>query len=583
MICYSQNISVVGGEYMPISALIFLAVIFVLVYSLRMARISALVAFLLAGVLSGPHAFNLFELNQTWQFLGDIGILFLWFTIGLEINMRRLWSLRHTIFGFGAAQVLMVAVMLFPMLFGMTVWSVMGCVMVALMLAMSSTSSAMDMLASRNQLNTNMGRQAFSILLFQDLLSIPLLAMLPIFAGKGFNLGASAIDVIVISGALLISVAVIGRFVLNPLLRLVAKLKSKEAFLLAVVLNIAIWAVLLDLMGLPTGLGAFLAGMLMSETIYRHQIDAQIEPYATLFLALFFIVLGMGLDLRMLAENWYIVLGGLVALVSVKFIAIFIVARVRNVDIPDATMIALLLAQGGEFGLLMLQTLKTANINAIPMAHQEILSAIIILSIMTTPIMMFGYDQLRRKGLLMSQRISRTVDTTNPDINPEVMICGFGRVGQIIAQMLENQKIPYIAIDLDLGAVMIGQERGFNVVYGDATNDAVLREFGLGKRKLRTVVVALDNAVTARKSVLAVRSVSKRLKIFARARNLAESQTLIQDGAYISMPETIESSFFLGRSVLSHFGKSDSTIQHMLAEMRKNNYAQLEKQISDKQ
>ena len=568
---------------MPISALIFLAVIFVLVYSLRMARISALVAFLLAGVLSGPHAFNLFELNQTWQFLGDIGILFLWFTIGLEINMRRLWSLRHTIFGFGAAQVLMVAVMLFPMLFGMTAWSVMGCVMVALMLAMSSTSSAMDMLASRNQLNTNMGRQAFSILLFQDLLSIPLLAMLPIFAGKGFNLGASAIDVIVISGALLISVAVIGRFVLNPLLRLVAKLKSKEAFLLAVVLNIAIWAVLLDLMGLPTGLGAFLAGMLMSETIYRHQIDAQIEPYATLFLALFFIVLGMGLDLRMLAENWYIVLGGLVALVSVKFIAIFIVARVRNVDIPDATMIALLLAQGGEFGLLMLQTLKTANINAIPMAHQEILSAIIILSIMTTPILMFGYDQLRRKGLLMSQRISRTVDATNPDIKPAVMICGFGRVGQIIAQMLENQKIPYIAIDLDLGAVMIGQERGFNVVYGDATNDAVLREFGLGKRKLRTVVVALDNAVTARKSVLAVRSVSKQLKIFARARNLAESQTLIRDGAYISMPETIESSFFLGRSVLSHFGKSDSTIQHMLAEMRKNNYAQLEKQISDKQ
>ena len=568
---------------MPISALIFLAVIFVLVYSLRMARISALVAFLLAGVLSGPHAFNLFELNQTWQFLGDIGILFLWFTIGLEINMRRLWSLRHTIFGFGAAQVLMVAVMLFPMLFGMTVWSVMGCVMVALMLAMSSTSSAMDMLASRNQLNTNMGRQTFSILLFQDLLSIPLLAMLPIFAGKGFNLGASAIDVIVISGALLISVAVIGRFVLNPLLRLVAKLKSKEAFLLAVVLNIAIWAVLLDLMGLPTGLGAFLAGMLMSETIYRHQIDAQIEPYATLFLALFFIVLGMGLDLRMLAENWYIVLGGLVALVSVKFIAIFIVARVRNVDIPDATMIALLLAQGGEFGLLMLQTLKTANINAIPMAHQEILSAIIILSIMTTPILMFGYDQLRRKGLLMSQRISRTVDATNPNIKPAVMICGFGRVGQIIAQMLENQKIPYIAIDLDLGAVMIGQERGFNVVYGDATNDAVLREFGLGKRKLRTVVVALDNAVTARKSVLAVRSVSKQLKIFARARNLAESQTLIRDGAYISMPETIESSFFLGRSVLSHFGKSDGTIQHMLAEMRKNNYAQLEKQISDKQ
>ena len=326
---------------MPISVLIFLAVVFVLVYSLRMAKISALVAFLFAGILSGPYVFNLFELDGTWQFLGDIGILFLWFTIGLEINIRRLWNLRHTIFGFGAAQVMMVAIMLFPLLFGVTVWSVMGCVMVSLMLAMSSTSSAMDLLVSRNQLNTNMGRQTFSILLFQDLLSIPLLAMLPVFAGRSFNLGASAIDVIVISVALIISVVVVGRFVLNPLLKLVSKLKSPEAFLLAVMLNIVLWAVLLDLMGLPAGLGAFLAGMLMSETVYRHQIDAQVGPYATMFLALFFIVLGMGLNLPMLGENWYIVLGGLIGLISIKFIAIFIVARVRNVDIPDATMIAL--------------------------------------------------------------------------------------------------------------------------------------------------------------------------------------------------------------------------------------------------
>ncbi|MBQ3039138.1 MAG: cation:proton antiporter, partial [Alphaproteobacteria bacterium] len=191
---------------MPISVLIFLGVLFVLVYALRMAKIGALVAFLFAGILSGPYVFNLFEINETWQFLGDIGIMFLWFTIGLEINIRRLWNLRHTIFGFGAAQVMMVVVMLFPLLFGVTVWSIMGCVMVSLMLAMSSTSSAMDLLTSRNQLNTNMGRQTFSILLFQDLLSIPLLAMLPVFAGKSFDLGASAIDVIVISVALVLSV-----------------------------------------------------------------------------------------------------------------------------------------------------------------------------------------------------------------------------------------------------------------------------------------------------------------------------------------------------------------------------------------
>ncbi len=568
---------------MPISVLIFLGILFVLVYALRMAKIGALVAFLFAGILSGPYVFNLFEINETWQFLGDIGIMFLWFTIGLEINIRRLWNLRHTIFGFGAAQVMMVVVMLFPLLFGVTVWSIMGCVMVSLMLAMSSTSSAMDLLTTRNQLNTNMGRQTFSILLFQDLLSIPLLAMLPVFAGKSFDLGASAIDVIVISVALVLSVVVIGRFILNPLLKLVSKLKSNEAFLLAVMLNIVIWAVLLDLMGLPAGLGAFLAGMLMSETVYRHQIDAQIGPYATLFLALFFIVLGMGFNLPMLGENWYIVLGGLVGLMVVKFVAIFMVARVRNVDIPDATMIALLLANGGEFGLLMLQTLKTSGIQAIPAAHQEILSAIIVLSIMMTPVLLAIYDYLRRTGKLMVVRTSRTLSDADDSIKPDVIICGFGRVGQIVAQMLDAQNITYLAIDMDVSTIMIARARGQNVVYGDTTNERVLREFGLHPRKIRAVVVALDNAGTARSTVRAIRAIAPRMKIFARARNLADSKVLLKDGVFSATPETIESSFFLGHRVLNHLGTSDSEIKKMLSEMRADNYMELSSQISDKQ
>ena len=568
---------------MPISVLIFLGILFVLVYALRRAKIGALVAFLFAGILSGPYVFNLFELNDTWQFLGDIGIMFLWFTIGLEINIRRLMNLRRTIFGFGAAQVMMVAVMLFPLLFGMTIWSIMGCVMVSLMLAMSSTSSAMDLLVSRNQLNTNMGRQTFSILLFQDLLSIPLLAMLPVFAGKSFDLGASAIDVAVISVALIISVVIIGRFILSPLLKLVSKLKSNEAFLLAVMLNIVIWAVLLDLMGLPAGLGAFLAGMLMSETVYRHQIDAQIGPYATLFLGLFFIVLGMGFNLPMLGENWYIILGGLVGLVALKFAAIFMVARVRNVDIPTATMIALLLANGGEFGLLMLQTLKTSGIDAIPAPHQEILSAVIVLSIMMTPILLAIYDYLRRTGKIMGHSFQRTPNSEDSLTRPEVVICGFGRVGQIVAQMLDAQNIPYIAIDMDVSAIMVARERGHNVVYGDATNERVLREFGLSPRKIRAVVVALDNATTARRAVAAVKSIAPRMKIFARARNLADSRVLLKDGAFAATPETIESSFFLGRSVLNHLGTSDAKIKEMLSEMRTDNYAEISSQISDKQ
>lgn len=562
--------------------LIFLAILFVLVCMLRAARIGALVAFLFAGIISGPYVLNLFQLSDTWSFLGNLGILFLWFNLGLGINMHRLWEMRHTIFGFGAAQVLMVAVMLFPILAGVTPWSMLGCIMVALLLAMSSTSADMQLLTDRNQLNTNMGRQTFSILLFQDLLSIPLLAMLPVFAGKSFNLGATAIDILVLSIALILGVVVIGRFLLNPIMRLVARLKSREAFLLTILLMITIGAVGMELIGLPAGLGAFLAGMLLSETIYRHQISAEISPYSMLFLAFFFITLGMGLNLPLLGQNWYIILAGVIGLIVVKFWAIFMVARVRHVSVPDASMIALILAQGGEFGLLMLQTMKSAGIDALPQAHQEILTAIIIVSIMMTPILLAVFDVLRRRGKILSKYPMQSMADKHSNAKPAVVICGFGRVGQIIAEMLTAENIPYIAIDLDVNAVMLGRERGFNVVYGNTSNDSVMREFGLSPRRTRAVVIALDNVSTARDTILTVRNIAPRVKIFARARNLADTRELLKHGVTQALPETIESSFMLASGLLTHLGISEHKINNLLSDLRADNYAGVGKTIADK-
>lgn len=568
---------------MSVSILIFFAVLFILVYLLRVAKIGALVAFLLAGVLSGPYILNLFELTDTWVFLGDIGILFLWFNIGLGINMTRLWRLRRTIFGFGAAQVLMVVIMFLPLLFYFTSWPLLGCIMVSMLLAMSSTSADLQLLTDRNQLNTDVGSQTFSILLFQDLLAIPLLAMLPVLTGHSFSLGAVAIDVAVISVALVLSVIVLGRFVMTPLLRLVSKLKSKEAFLLAVVLNIVLWAVLLDLMGLPAGLGAFLAGMLMSETIYSHQITAGISPYSTLFLALFFISIGMGLNVPVLLEYWPMVAIGCALLVALKFIAIYMVARIRGVESPKATMISLLLAQGGEFALLMLQTMKNNGIEAIPVWHKEILTAVIIISIMITPLLLCIYDYLHRHSKLFSKYKKNMIGQPESNIIPEVIVCGFGRVGQIICQMLDAEKISYVAIDLDVNSVMMGREQGFNVVYGDATNRDVLAEFGLKPRKTRALVVAMDNATTARKAIIMAKSIAPRVAIFARARTLADSQILLQEKINAATPETIESSFFLGYSVLDYLGVSEMNIAELLEDMRANNYMALSTVISDRQ
>ena len=561
---------------MPLSFLIFFGILFVLVCFLRAARIGALVAFLAAGVISGPYGLNLFEMNQTWQLLGDMGILFLWFNIGLEINMSRLWNMRHTIFGLGASQVLTVAVMLFPVLFGVTRWSVLGCIMVALILAMSSTSEDLQLLSDRNELNTNVGRQTFSILLFQDLLSIPILAMLPVFAGKSFNLGAAAIDVAILSLLLIISVVFVGRVILNPLLKRVVKLKSREALLLTVMLNIVIWATVLDLMGLPVGLGAFLAGMLMSETIYRHQISAEISPYAMLFLAFFFIALGMGLNVPLLIDKWYYILVGLSGLVFIKFMALFMVSRLRGVLAPDAVFMALILSQGGEFALLMLQTMKTAGINAVPVTSSEVLTAIIILSMMTTPILLAMYDFLRRRGWIFSSYKPRSLDVSGLDTTPSTVILGFGRVGQIVAQLMQEHGVSYVAIDMDVNAVVRGREQGYNVVFGNCKSAEVLRNFGLSSRKTNAVIVALDNAETAKDAVLTVKSIAPHVKIFARARNLADCKVLRKYGVFSALPETIETAFSLGCGVLEHMKVSDAKVYSVLRSLREDNYAKID-------
>ena len=564
---------------MSIATLTFFVIAFIAVFFMRFFKLGTLLAFLLTGILAGQHVFGLFELSGAWTFLGDLGIMFLWFNIGLQINMQRLWQLRRTIFGLGAFQVLMVAVMLFPLLVGITSWSLIGTVMISLILAMSSTSEDLQILIDRNQLQTNMGRQTFSILLFQDLLSIPLLAMLPVLAGKSINLGASAIDILVMSIGLILGVIIMSKFIINPFMHIVAKVQSQEAFVLAIMVNIAIWAVVLKLMGLPPALGAFLAGMLMSETVYRHQINALVEPYATLFLAFFFIVLGMGINLPFLKEHIDMVLVGCTGLVLVKFFALYIVARVRHLSGREAAMMSLILAQGGEFGLLILQTMKTNNINAIPTTHQEILIAIIAVSIMLTPILVFIYEQLLKAGIIFNGKSNKNLlQPVKADV-PTVIICGFGRMGQIIAQMLETEKISYTAIDGNVDNVIMARESGYNVIYGDCTKTAILKDAGFKVTKTKAVAITVNDAGSTEDIVQTLKSMSKRVKIFARAHNLETSKVLLSMGAKSATPEIIESSFIVGSDVMKSLGVSQSNICALTDNLRANGYANVRKSV----
>jgi voltage-gated potassium channel Kch len=333
------------------------------------------------------------------------------------------------------------------------------------------------------------------------------------------------------------------------------------------------------MMGLPVGLGAFLAGMLMSETIYRHQISAEISPYSMLFLAFFFIALGMGLNLPLLMIKWKYVLVGLGGLVFVKFLALFMVSRVRGTMVPDAVFMALMLSQGGEFGLLMLQTMKTAGISAIPATSSEVLTAIIILSIMTTPVLLAIYDFLRRHGWVFAAYRPRSLDRSGLEVNPSVVILGFGRVGQIVAKLMEQNGVSYVAIDMDVNAIVRGRENGYNVVFGDCKNGEVLTNFGLHPRKTDAVIIALDNAESAKDALLTVKSIAPRVKVFVRARNLAECKILRKHGAFRALPETIETAFLLGCRALHHMGVSDAKLHDAMNELREDDYASLDNSV----
>jgi len=284
---------------------------------------------------------------------------------------------------------------------------------------------------------------------------------------------------------------------------------------------------------------------------------------------MFFIVLGMGLNLPFLASHWWIVILGVIGLIVFKVAALFIVARIRGVPLAQSAFTALLLSQGGEFGLLVLQTMRTRGIDAIPSEHAEILIAIIVLSMIMTPILLWIFDRYGRFGALPR-------DTDLGNVKPVVIIAGFGRVGKTIARMLHAEQIPYVAIDANIDAVMAGRASGFQVVYGDTKRAAVLREFGLNPRTTRAVVLALDNTTHAKSTLRAARGVAPRIRIFARARNMSEANLLTAEGAKLALPETIESSFMLGAQVLENLGRTPVDINKILNDLRADNYKKLD-------
>jgi len=559
------------------SILLFFAVPLASVILMKKIGVNTMIAFALAGVIAGPAGLSLVNNYVIWEYLGDLGLAFLWFSLGLELGVRKIWSLRKNVFGIGALAVTLTLLLILPLLvfFEFPGWTLMGAAIVALILTISSSGSDLEILANKNELQTRLGRKAFSILIFQNILTIPILAMMPIFGGREFEIGAEIIDIGILTIMLILGMFLGARLLMNPFMKFISRLKSREAFLLTIALTVSCLSAAFALTGLPIGIGAFLAGILFAETLYNHQVKADIAPYQMMFIGLFFLTLGMGLDIPGILRNYEIVLTGAIGLILLKFIAIYTAARFYKASGRHAAITGLLLAQGGEFGLLILQTIKTYGIDAVPLGHQDIIKGIILLSMIITPILISILYSLNSRGTLYSKKLAEKMNSSL-HIRPTVVIAGFGRVGKTIAKMLTDRKIEYVAIDMDIDEVEMGRRAGFNVVYGDTTRGDILSGFGLAPRTTRAVVVALDNAYAQKKTIRAVRRIAKNVKIFARAKNLAESKILAGEGAKLALPETIESSFLLATEVMRVISVGQPEIDKVLNDLRKNNYETME-------
>ncbi len=531
---------------------------------------SPVLGYLVAGIIIGPHALKLVSNSENIHTLADFGIVFLLFAIGLELSVERLRQLRRFVFGLGTAQFLVTAVLiaLVARAFGLGADAAM---VAGAALALSSTAVATQLLAERDEFDQPFGRVTFAVLLFQDLAAVPLLALLPMLAGRETSV-LSVIGLALLKAAVALAVIVVlGRLLLRPGLRIVAQARSSELFAATALLVALGTSWISQQFGLSMALGAFLAGVLLAETEYRHQIEADIRPYRAIFLSLFFTTVGMTIDLTVIAANGVLLAGLVLGLIALKAAAMAGLARIFRVPPEQAVRIGLVLANGGEFAFVLF-TLASAYA-VIPAGAANLLVATIALTMALAPLLA---AIAKRVGDAIERRGSETVAKLAADsqhVGDHVIIAGFGRVGLIVARMLEADNIRAIALDLDPARVAEGRKRGFAVYYGDAAHANVLHAAGIGRA--RAAVITLDTPAVAERAVAMLRKEFPDLQIFVRARDLSHRTLLEAAGANEVVPEVIEASLQLGAAVLRGLGAPIDLTTELIEEFRGDDYARL--------
>ncbi|MDD9903255.1 MAG: monovalent cation:proton antiporter-2 (CPA2) family protein [Rhodospirillaceae bacterium] len=551
--------------------LIFLAAAIVVVPLLLRFRIGLILGYLAAGVIIGPHALSLISTNSGAGMLAEFGIVFLLFMIGLELSVERLKALARNVFGLGSLQVIVSGILIgvVALLFGANGREA---IIIGGGLALSSTAFVLQLLIKRGERANSYGQTAFAILLLQDLAVVPLLIIVRLLADTDTGLAQVAFLSAVQAAGAILAIIIIGRLVLRPLYRLIAGIGSSELFVattLLVVLGTS-WAVSLG--GFSMALGAFMAGLLLAETEYRHQVEADIRPFRGILVGLFFIVIGMSIDLPLIAARWLDILLVVSALIIGKSLVTGLLCLAIGQNKETALRTGLLLSQGGEFGFVIFGAAMATNV----LGHEtgQILVAAISLSMAVTPLMHF-------LGSRLSPLIDRgpapnlaAIGQETDDLDGHVIIVGFGRVGQTVAKALTLGGVDYVALDLHHGRVTRCHREGLSVFYGNGADIGILNAVGAGRAS--AAVVTTDQSASTDRAVKALRDSFPDLKIFVRARDLRHRQILTQEGATSVVPEALEASIQLAGIVLRAVGTSVETIDTVEQEFRRDDYLALE-------
>jgi glutathione-regulated potassium-efflux system protein KefB len=553
-----------GFDLLPIVVLLAAAVIAVPLF--KRLGLGSVLGYLAAGLAIGPFGIGLFSDPQAILHVAELGVVMFLFVIGLEMQPSRLWAMRGEIFGLGLAQVGSAIILLtfvgLALGYPVAVSFVAGTGFV-----LTSTAIAMQMLDERNALGQPRGRRVVAILLLEDLAIVPLLALVAFLApgGEAVSTADRFVAIGVGLGAIL-GLIVAGRYLLDPMFRLLGRTKAREVMTAAALLVVLGSALLMQLAGLSMAMGAFLAGVLLSESSFRHQLEADVEPFRGVLLGLFFLGVGMALDLDIVAANAGLIAISVAAYMTLKMIAIYVVARMFRHERGEAIERAVLMAQGGEFAFVLYAA--AVGVGIIDGEANAILTAIIIVSMVLTPIMVILHDRFLPKVAPSIERLE-----IPHDLRASVLIIGFGRFGQIVSQPLIAQNCSLSLIDTDTIAIREAEAFGFKIYYGDGTRLDILHAAGAHAAKL--IVVAVDDRETSNRIVELIRAEFPNTRLFARAFDREHAAELNRAGVTYQIRETFESALLLAEEALRAMEVDEETIADLMEDTRRRDAERL--------